>query len=154
MSSLIITTNVDTNTIEIVEQEINHKNIELFFTFDGVSLNYSSLNFGVNVLEEQTEIISKSYPISNGVYIETTQDFLEAFSLNVLPDTTYTFNFWVVHEGTLIKTSKQINTSLPVKVYNSWVWDNENKKWIAPMQYPSDGKSYDWDDQNQVWVER
>jgi hypothetical protein len=153
MSKLIITTNIDTGDVSVVEQSLKENTVDLLFKFEGTEINYSSLNFGCTVQKEDTEVLTKSYPLQNTVYVNNFQEFLETFTLDLIPETRYTFNIWVVYNGNLIRATKEIVTPLPEKKYNSWVWDSNNKKWLAPMQYPSDGKTYDWDDENSIWVE-
>ena len=44
-------------------------------------------------------------------------------------------------------------TFMPTQPHPSWAYDEENRKWIAPIPAPSDDKLYIWDEQNQTWVE-
>jgi len=36
--------------------------------------------------------------------------------------------------------------------YPSWNWV-EGEGWVAPVDYPTDGKDYYWDEDSQSWVE-
>ena len=42
---------------------------------------------------------------------------------------------------------------IPPKPFPSWVLDEENCRWIAPLPMPNDEKMYRWDEDNQMWVE-
>ena len=42
---------------------------------------------------------------------------------------------------------------IPPKPYDSWILNPNTCQWDAPIEYPSDGKSYTWDDENQQWEE-
>ena len=37
--------------------------------------------------------------------------------------------------------------------YPSWTFNEDSCKWIYPVAYPEDGKSYDWDEDTTNWVE-
>jgi hypothetical protein len=39
----------------------------------------------------------------------------------------------------------------PPKPYNSWIIDEANTSWKAPIQYPIDGKTYKWNEENTLW---
>jgi hypothetical protein len=40
-----------------------------------------------------------------------------------------------------------------IQPYPSWVL-NDNKDWVAPSMYPSDGAHYYWDEETVSWIER
>jgi hypothetical protein len=42
---------------------------------------------------------------------------------------------------------------IPPKPYSRWVLDEQTCLWVAPTQYPDDGKLYRWDDTAGNWVE-
>ena len=42
---------------------------------------------------------------------------------------------------------------IPPKPYDSWILNSNTCQWDAPIEYPSNGKSYTWDDENQQWEE-
>lgn len=42
---------------------------------------------------------------------------------------------------------------IPPKPYSRWVLDEQTCLWVAPTQYPEDGKVYRWDDTAGNWVE-
>jgi hypothetical protein len=37
--------------------------------------------------------------------------------------------------------------------FKSWVLNEETCVWIAPVDYPTDDKSYRWDEDSTSWVE-
>jgi len=39
----------------------------------------------------------------------------------------------------------------PPKPYTSWVIDEETTSWKAPIEYPTDGKTYKWDEESVSW---
>jgi len=39
------------------------------------------------------------------------------------------------------------------KPYNSWLLNEENCRWEAPIEYPTDGKMYSWSKEELNWIE-
>lgn len=39
------------------------------------------------------------------------------------------------------------------KPFNSWLLDETNYQWKAPIEYPNDDLHYQWDETNQEWKE-
>lgn len=37
------------------------------------------------------------------------------------------------------------------KIYDSWIWSEQIKNWVAPKRYPDDGEPYIWNEQNKNW---
>lgn len=42
---------------------------------------------------------------------------------------------------------------VPPKTHPAWVLDEFTCHWVAPIPYPTDGKSYGWDDKVNNWAE-
>ena len=42
---------------------------------------------------------------------------------------------------------------IPPKPYPSWVINESTCQWKAPVDYPSDGKTYGWDEDSTSWKE-
>ena len=42
---------------------------------------------------------------------------------------------------------------IPVKLYPSWVLDEDTCTWVAPVARPTDGKLYAWDEEILNWEE-
>jgi len=45
------------------------------------------------------------------------------------------------------------NAFIPPQPYASWVLDEATCLWVAPIDYPADGKMYTWDEPTTDWVE-
>jgi hypothetical protein len=41
---------------------------------------------------------------------------------------------------------------IPPKPFDSWVLNEDNCRWEAPVPLPEDGGQYSWNEQNQQWV--
>jgi hypothetical protein len=44
------------------------------------------------------------------------------------------------------------NVFYPSKPYESWIFDEENKNWKAPVEKPNDYKKYQWDEDSNSWI--
>ena len=42
---------------------------------------------------------------------------------------------------------------LPPKTFNSWVFDEDDYKWVPPVDYPTDGNRHKWDEDSQTWTQ-
>jgi hypothetical protein len=42
---------------------------------------------------------------------------------------------------------------IPPKPFESWILNEENCQWKAPMARPDDGKFYKWDESTTSWIE-
>ena len=79
---------------------------------------------------------------------------------------------WLVNNlgGTWIKTSynnnirknyaaigfvydKKLDAFIPPKPFESWILNQEQCIWEAPIEFPEDGKLYTWDEETISWKE-
>ena len=42
---------------------------------------------------------------------------------------------------------------IPPKTFNSWILNEDNCIWEAPVAYPTDGKKYEWNEKTLTWIE-
>lgn len=42
---------------------------------------------------------------------------------------------------------------LPPKTFSSWVFNEDDYKWAAPVDYPTDGNRHEWDEDSQTWTQ-
>lgn len=47
---------------------------------------------------------------------------------------------------------KDLDAFIPPQPHKSWTLDKETCQWIAPKEYPADGKQYRWDEDKQDWI--
>jgi hypothetical protein len=40
---------------------------------------------------------------------------------------------------------------IPIKPFNSWILDETNCQWKAPIEHPTDGKRYAWNEKTTSW---
>lgn len=67
--------------------------------------------------------------------------------------TSYNSNFRKLYAGINFIYSERYDHFMPPKPYPSWILNEEQGIWNAPVDYPMNGKNYDWDEQQQVWIE-
>jgi len=44
------------------------------------------------------------------------------------------------------------NIFIPLKQYDSWVFDYSLKRWVAPVNLPTQEKIYTWNEESKTWV--
>ena len=49
---------------------------------------------------------------------------------------------------------KERDAFIAPKPFNSWILNEENCQWKAPVPYPNDQKSYAWNEELLQWIER
>lgn len=56
------------------------------------------------------------------------------------------------HAGIGYTYNETRDAFIPPKPFNSWVLNETTCLWEAPIQYPSDGETYEWNEQNNSWI--
>ena len=56
-------------------------------------------------------------------------------------------------EAERIEKQNQVKEDWAQNGFPSWVFDEEKCTFLAPVEYPNDGKKYIWDEQTVSWVE-
>jgi hypothetical protein len=56
------------------------------------------------------------------------------------------------HAGIGYTYDEDRDAFIPKKPFNSWVLNEDTCLWESPIQYPSDGKTYQWNEQNNSWI--
>lgn len=75
----------------------------------------------------------------------------------VYPDTywkqtSYNNTFRQVYAGAGHTYDSSIDKFIPEKIYDNWVWDEENWIWKPPVDVPTDENGpYEWDQENSQW---
>jgi len=67
--------------------------------------------------------------------------------------TSYNGNICKNYAGVGFKYDATLDVFISPQPYASWILDETTAKWKAPVDYPTDGKSYDWNESTQSWVE-
>jgi len=79
------------------------------------------------------------------------------FCINLLggtwKQTSYNGNIRKNYAGIGFKYDATLDAFVPPQPYASWILDETTAKWKVPVDYPTDGKSYNWNESTQSWVE-
>lgn len=67
--------------------------------------------------------------------------------------TSYNNNIRVRYAGIGYRYDSVRDAYIPPQPYLSWIFDETTLDWVAPVPYPTDGKTYVWDEAIQNWVE-
>lgn len=113
-------------------------------------VNPDSILFSYTLKNNNSVVFSSSFQnvkvLSkwNGVsFVDRIQD--------LIPNTQYVVDFSIFSDHNF-SFSFKIKTPYPPKEYESWVWDESNLSWEAPVAYPEDGENYEWDEKIQNWT--
>lgn len=47
-----------------------------------------------------------------------------------------------------------LDAFIPPKIIESWIIDEDTGQWRAPVDYPTDGKTYYWHEEDLSWIEQ
>lgn len=61
---------------------------------------------------------------------------------------------WQIRDMTPEEKASKIALAQPLKPFPSWVFDEANYAWVAPVAYPDPSKLYDWDEGTLSWILR
>ena len=67
--------------------------------------------------------------------------------------TSYNNSFRGRYAGIGYTYDNQMDIFIPPKPFQSWILNTSLLIWFAPIEMPSDGKSYDWDESTLSWKE-
>jgi hypothetical protein len=67
--------------------------------------------------------------------------------------TSYNNNFRKNYAGIGYSFDESRNAFIPIKVYASWILNEDNCQWKPPVEIPNDNKSYVWNEETINWIE-
>ena len=77
---------------------------------------------------------------------------LEKILGGIWKQTSYNGNFRKNYAGIGYTFDAQRNAFIPPKPFNSWILNETNCQWEAPITMPNDGQMYSWDENIQNWI--
>lgn len=101
---------------------------------NGVEVEQKGIDYCKKLFGEDTIWIQTSYNAGNGVNYINPNAFRKnqgSFGSEYRPD---------------------LDAFIPPKPYDSWILNEENCAWEAPVPYPSDGEKYTFDDKTKNWI--
>ena len=57
------------------------------------------------------------------------------------------------YAGIGMRYDERLDAFIQLKMFESWVLDENTCIWQPPIYYPTDGKDYDWDESTVSWIE-
>jgi len=90
--------------------------------------------------------------IENGIVVNTIvcESVELAESITGLTAVEYTDENPAGIDWTYNNTTEEFRSPQP---FPSWIYNEEIKQWVAPIEYPTDNKNYTWDEPSTSWVE-
>lgn len=107
-----------------------------------------------NVVLRVIVVDTKDNSTADGVEKESIgQAFCERLFGGTWLQTSYNNNIRKRYAGIGFTYDAALDAFIPPKPYPSWTLDNATADWVAPVPYPTDGKSYVWNESTQTWDE-
>ena len=93
-------------------------------------------------------------------YVRTDQQILKTIRLKHEPNEEYELHLWAENGGELYEYTVTVTTAKFSQPYDSWEWDDVEKRWVAPEPKPDgsgrtelEDSSWSWDEDTLEWVE-
>jgi len=117
--------------------ELNENNI---VTAVYVVANEELLDNGIEVEQKGIDFLKNTFNNPDGKYVQTS----------------YNNKFRNVYASIGSYYNEVRDIFIPLKPYASWVWDEQQVKWIAPVPKPkvADNVHLIWDEMTQSWFQR
>lgn len=81
------------------------------------------------------------------------QRFIQKLGLEgIWKQTSYNNSFRTRFAGINFTYNELLDSFIPPKPFDSWVFDSDLCDWIAPVPYPNDSNSYYWNENSQEWI--
>lgn len=107
-----------------------------------------------NVVLRVIVVDTKDNSTADGVEKESIgQAFCERLFGGRWVQTSYNGNIRKRYAGAGYTYNESLDAFIAPQPFPSWTLDNATADWVAPVPYPTDGKSYYWDEADQSWTE-
>lgn len=153
MSKIIATDHFETQTWEVIFEDLDSNYADLFigFTDDAPIIEFKDLKFKYELRKNGEIKQCEEYPPPNTEYVRTDQPYIVAESLYLQSETEYELYLWAENGGQEFEHTVSFTTPRPEQPYPSWEWDGE--QWQPPVAYPNDDEQlYNWDEVHQNWI--
>jgi hypothetical protein len=155
MSKIIAVNNFNTKNWNIEVINLDPYCCELFigFTHSSPVIFFKNLKFGFKLVTDNNILTESSYPSPNTRYVRTDQICLINKMLYLQPDQTYMLHLWCENNEEYFEKEFEFVSPRTIQSYTSWMWDEIDKMWVAPIPKPNNGKYYQWNEESQIWEE-
>lgn len=107
-----------------------------------------------NVVLRVVVVDTKDNSTADGVEKESIgQAFCERLFGGRWVQTSYNNKIRKRYAGIGYTYNESLDAFIAPQPFPSWTLDNATADWVAPVPYPTDGKSYYWDEEDQSWTE-
>jgi hypothetical protein len=110
-----------------------------------------------NIVITVNSVVNEVIKDSNGVEQEAIGiEFLKTLYNEpnaIWKQTSYNNNIRKNYAGIGYIYDENRDAFIPPKPFNSWVLNENTCNWEAPINYPTDGKSYKWNEETLTWIE-
>jgi hypothetical protein len=110
-----------------------------------------------NIVITVNSVVNEVIKDSNGVEQEAIGiEFLKTLYNEpnaIWKQTSYNNNIRKNYAGIGYTYDETRDAFIPPKTFNSWILNEDTCNWEAPINYPTDGKSYKWNEETLTWIE-
>lgn len=117
---------------------------------DSPEMYPSGLRFGWTAEHGGQMVEDAEFPPANTTYVTLSAAATFYGRVACRPDDVVTWSVWAENAGKRTEATTTFAVPRPAKPYESWVWDDEDRVWTAPVPQPD--AFYEWDESAGGWV--
>lgn len=115
-------------------------------------VEFNGLKFGFFLYDVNGDVVHyASYPPVGTKYESTGQPYIVEVPLNTSVNSEYSLHVWAEDAGKFYDFKTTINTPKYDSPFPSWIWNNKDEQWEAPLPHPTDGNIYVWNEEDGSW---
>lgn len=158
MKDIKLECNLETGTWTIDKSMLsfNDNAIKISFVNNagaGAKVIFNNLSFLFRISKDGFTIIEKTYPSSGIKYIETNDKYMICESVDLIPGNQYDLYVESTNDGQTYIETTILNVPYPEKLYTSWTWNETNRTYEPPVQYPQNSEYlWMWQENDNKWV--
>ena len=122
---------------------------DLYFQF--TSNRFNDLKFRYELLQNNNIKKYGVFPPPGVRYVSSDQEYLVVERLFFHMETKYQLYLCAENNKKIFEKTINFTTPRPVQPYSSWIWNDTDKVWESPIEYPSDDGDYRWSEDTQSW---
>ncbi len=145
---------VSLKTIVVSETDNSDKNLYFGFTdLEESRVVFDKLSFGVAIYQGGSFLLQELFPKDGLSYDSTDQTFLASLFLDAIKlGLLYTVKIFATNAGETWEENFDLILPRWPQPFQSWLWNDSNDCWVAPVDYPDDGQNYEWDEIQRLWT--
>ena len=158
MSKIYASLSFKTDKWDVEISDLRPDSAELYMDFKNSKGNlykFKDLTFYYRLSTKTGTVLqSQNYPPPGVTYVQSNESFIASEKLKLSQSTEYELYFRAQNNGRIHEKSVRFITPRNPQPFASWEWDNTEKKWHAPIPYPSDGNFYIWNEETVSWKQQ